>query len=366
MMKIKLFYIYISMGLCLNILNCTSATADGVFPSKIMKGKEYRIPLSDTNSFFTTSDLPVKYDAALLHLGTSSYSMNTHSVMSPCQASSTLSWTSDHRYYGLTLAKDTVLAVVDAASFAEAELKDEVSGKTQKFTGGGQWDSRGEFTPDFSLSSGVTWCSGKPFASTLYVKAGSEPSKLTGALVLYAGPNADLGVIETQSLYWGAPTQKIVYSSQSIEIIEPLVCRVSTPPKVDFGQVNITGVPGNGLLGVQKQGIDISCTPTDSLADKVTISFTGSYEGGYFGRLSVTDNSSGKSMGYIRGRYLDAGGSCGVDNQNDLGFNGVNGVKILNKVGGSINVPITWSLCANNSGLLGEGSAQATVKVDWD
>ncbi|HEC8324308.1 TPA: hypothetical protein RG501_RS10680 [Providencia rettgeri] len=366
MMKIKLFYIYISMGLCLNILNCTSATADGAFPSKIMKGKEYRIPLSVTNSRFTSSGLTVKYDAALFLLATTKYSINTHSVLSACQPSSTLSWTSDHRYYGLTLAKDTVLAVVDAVSFAEAELKDEVSGKKQKFTGGGQWDSSGRFTPKFSLSSGGTWCSGKPFASTEYVNGGPEPSTLTGELVLYAGPNADLGTIEIPTLAWGAPVEKIVYSQQSVEIIEPLVCRVSTPPKVDFGQVNITGVPEKGLLGVQKQGIDISCSPASSLADKVTISFTGSYEGGYFGRLSVTDNSSGKSMGYIRGRYLDAGGSCGADSQNDIGFNGVNGVKILNKVGGSINVPITWSLCANNSGLLGEGSAQATVKVDWD
>lgn len=190
---------------------------------------------------------------------------------------------------------------------------------------------------------------------------------------LYIGPNAVRGVytIPNDLVVNGIYYQHVTVADAGTVInYNPAVveCVILAPPTVDFGQVNLNGIPNNALLASKVQGIDISCTADaeSAVAEQMNISFTGDYSDTYWGRLSVK-NSSGVSMGYIRGRYLDTGGLCAGDTENEVGFDGTSGTKKINNVGvGTTHIPITWSLCSNGSGLLGDGSAQATVNIDWN
>lgn len=178
----------------------------------------------------------------------------------------------------------------------------------------------------------------------------------------YTIPQYKAGRYWSDNILLAGSDDTVIISKASLE------CTASAPPTINFGTVNLNGVSNNGLLASKVQGIDISCTAdaASAVAEQMNISFTGDYSDTYWGRLSVK-NSSGVSMGYIRGRYLDTGGLCAGDTENEVGFDGTSGTKKINNVGvGTTHIPITWSLCSNGSGLLGDGSAQATVNIDWD
>jgi len=178
----------------------------------------------------------------------------------------------------------------------------------------------------------------------------------------YTIPQYRAGRYWSKTILLAGSDDTVIISKASLE------CTASAPPTINFGTVNLNGVSNNGLLASKSQGIDISCSSNSegAVAENMEISFVGDYSSSYWGRLSVK-NSSGVSMGYIRGRYLDAEGSCAADSQNEVGFDSTNGRKTINNVGvGTTHIPITWSLCSNGSGLLGDGSAQATVNINWD
>ncbi|MBP6120827.1 MULTISPECIES: hypothetical protein [Providencia] len=192
---------------------------------------------------------------------------------------------------------------------------------------------------------------------------------------VYAGPAAISGNYTIPTLYdWlysknGPVLSGVLLNSTTVTVIsKKLLCSISAPPTIDFGLVNITGIPPNGLLKQKIQGVNITCSSDDASAitEKMNISFKGEYDGGYFGRLNVK-NSAGNKMAYIRGRYLEAEGLCAGDSVNEIGFNETSGVKTINNIGvGSTNIPITWSLCNLGDGLLGEGTAQATMNINWE
>jgi len=178
----------------------------------------------------------------------------------------------------------------------------------------------------------------------------------------YIIPSYKAGRYWSNTILLAGSNDTVIVSKVSLE------CTVSAPPTINFGQVNTSGIPNNGLLASAVQGIDISCIADNAsvVAEQMNISFNGEYPSTHWGRLSVK-NSAGVPMGYIRGRYLDAAGLCAGDTENEVGFNGTNGIKKINNVGvGTTHIPMTWSLCSNDSGLLGDGSAQATVNINWD
>ena len=194
---------------------------------------------------------------------------------------------------------------------------------------------------------------------------------------VYASTTAKAGTYSIPAIFTGVSIINALKDSQwfpsklngsSIIVTKPLECSISSPTTIDFGIVNITGVSNNSLLGTKMQGLNIVCFSEDpnAVTEKVRVSFIGEYESTYWGRLNIK-NKAGKAMGYIRGRYLNDGGSCSADTVNEVGFNGINGIKIINNVrAGTLPIPITWSLCSNGSGLLGEGTGKATVNIDWD
>lgn len=188
----------------------------------------------------------------------------------------------------------------------------------------------------------------------------------TAAAGTYAIPNIFIGqsILNINPLYQFTPS---TLQSSSIVVRRPLECRITSPTSINFGPVNITGVSTGHLLASQFKELEINCASdtADAVAD-MTIIFSGKYSDGNWGRLDITNNAN-ENMAYIRGRYINASGSCAIDKVNEVGFDGESGIKKINAVkNGIVKLPITWSLCSNASGLLGQGNAQATINVNWD
>jgi len=189
---------------------------------------------------------------------------------------------------------------------------------------------------------------------------------------LYIGPNATPGTYNTGEISLSMFCRTIslypvTTGAQFTVVKAALTCNIATPPVVNFGRINIAGSANGSLLGSGDSTIDINCTtPGAGATTDMKISFTGSYEGTYWGRLSLT-NTSNKTMAYIRGQYISGSATCTANSEREIGFDGSSGTKTLNNVGaGLTSVPVSWSLCSNGSQLLGDGSAQATALIEWE
>lgn len=204
-------------------------------------------------------------------------------------------------------------------------------------------------------------------------KSGTNTSSFQGSIGIYAGPNAAVGTYTTPTVELiqaidgsvsGYYASKMLSVAGTVRVVPELVCSVNAPPTIDFGSVNIQGLGSGVLLAHKNQDLILDCTGDSRLTQTMTVKFNGDYEGGYFGRLSVSD-TTGRLLGYIRARYLNDGGTCSADTTNEVTFN-ESKPRITQAKAGQVVVPITWSLCTNGSGLYGEGSAQATASVTWE
>lgn len=235
----------------------------------------------------------------------------------------------------------------------------------------------------------VTWTGGKPAAPSLYNEClGSYPWNLTPpssgsrgsgsstanlTATVHVGPNAVKANTykPTYSVlrYWVRDAVNNINTAvlPDITVTSPLSCTILPLPIIDFGVVNLSGKTNNTLLASKSTNLTINCTSTEGLiaTTNVTTTFSGVSPAGYKGQLALV-NDTASIMGYIRGRYITDDGTCTVDSVNEVVFDSSK-PRVTNNVGiGQTQIPITWSLCSNDSNLFGEGTAQATVNMTWD
>ncbi|HHR6079057.1 TPA: hypothetical protein ACS7ZY_001402 [Providencia alcalifaciens] len=166
----------------------------------------------------------------------------------------------------------------------------------------------------------------------------------------------------------------------SFTIELPIQCTINTPPKIDFGKVNIwdwegntSGTPGGNskdVLGVANGNFMINCTgdngahapakltlkgPTQQFANdlKMTMDATGEVAPATV-RASIKSIYSPCSTSGI---YFGTGNKTPPGNEVDLGELTV----------GSHQIPYRFSLCSRGDGFKsGAASATATVTIDWE
>lgn len=211
------------------------------------------------------------------------------------------------------------------------------------------------------------------YPKSYYVGSGKSTASFTSALTwqIYVGKNTPKGSYTISNLFIANPlsascSSGIYNQGDIVNVIQPLACTVSPPATVNFGEVNITGISAaNQLLATKKGDLTVNCTGGTA---KVTMNV--SFSGGYIAtarQLSLKDSNKENSRGYVRGRYTTGtAGTCSTYTTGDVYFDNSNPRVINNVVVGNTNVPITWSLCSQASGALGESSAQATVNINWD
>lgn len=198
---------------------------------------------------------------------------------------------------------------------------------------------------------------------------------LTGSLNgrIYIGPNAQTGTYTIPSLElfspWNTLSWVTLITPGSVITIEkpPITCSIAPPAQVDFGVIDINGVSNSEqLLAVKNGNLSINCTDGEETSVRVT--FSGELSNGLSRKLALKNSVDGtESAANIGGRYLNNyQGTCSSFITDDVYFTGDN-PKVINNVGvGETIIPITWSLCSNQNGSLGEGKAQATVSINWD
>ena len=189
---------------------------------------------------------------------------------------------------------------------------------------------------------------------------------------IYVGAGGFIGTTVVNglgvSLEYPNFTKNVNIISGSTTFINPPSpsCTVSAPPTIDFGSVNPIGMPGNSVLNVRTQGLNVDCASDSSSAigSSVYITASGAAMSGYPRRLGLF-NDSGKLLAYLRGRTGEGAGECG-GHKDELSFDSSVKNSIPDLVVGSNYIPLTWTLCSDGSEALGHGTAQATVTVNWD
>lgn len=379
MITLRFLSLYVLTGICSSIFNLSYANSI-VYPSYIEKGRVYSFPLNVYSNYTSSggSIHTIEDYGALFSIDTK-YSLNGFNAY--CLSSSLFSWTSDKRYYGLTVAKDTVIAIVNATSDTKAYLRngDVTPSKYTVYSGGGSWDAQGVFTPTFPLPSGKTWCSGKPFDNTLVSQINSPlpgiNGTLTGTLVLYAGPNADFGLINIPLLYWSLPFRgDEIASSQSIQVIKSRECTISAPPIIDFGTVSGFGVPENDFLKQVSGELRVQCGPGgDASLAKIQLIGDALPKYGYILPMKNSDGESapGEIRGWVnRTPVPTTKCSGGASSSGELFFGDSSKWYDVGEISdGSNTIPYVFNLCgsgANKSANLGPASATAVVNLSWE
>ncbi len=283
-------------------------------------------------------------------------------------------------YEGIRVADGVILVPMNLNVSAIGAFANVSADDMKQFNSSVTSNDKGRRNNIGSKSNPYLWCSSLQDIDDPYrwVRIDGGDASSSGSVYwgVYASPSAAAGTYAIPELFMGQSiinaltlfqfTQSTLQSS-SIVVRRPLECRITSPTSIDFGPVNIKGIRAHELLASRYKDVVINCTSdtADAVAD-MTISFTGNYSNRNWGRLDITNNIN-QNMGYIRGRYIQTNGSCVADKENEVGFDGESGIKIIKAVkNGIIKLPITWSLCSNDSGLLGRGDAQATINVNWD
>ncbi len=287
-------------------------------------------------------------------------------------------------YYGIKIAEGVILVPMNLNVTASGGFANSVTGNEtdiKKYNSSVSTNGKGLRNNVGTKSNPTLWCSilqdiGEPYR-WVRIEGGSGTSTGSVSWGVYASSTAAAGTYTIPKLFIGQglinDSGTVQYTAStlqgsSITVRRPLACQIVSPTSIDFGTVNITGKSADQLLATQSKDLEINCASdtVDAVAD-MTLAFSGQFpEGNYWGRLSVT-NSDSQVMGYIRGRYINASGSCAPDTVNEVGFNGTSGTKTIKGVqNGITKVPMTWSLCSNGASLLGRGNAQATININWD
>ncbi|MBG5884703.1 hypothetical protein I4990_17320 [Providencia alcalifaciens] len=285
-------------------------------------------------------------------------------------------------YSGLKIAEG-ILLIIDGA----------VTGTTKATTNS---NATKNFTISFNGSGGVPYSLTNTLniLSTGLCSSGVVPpsdNQYTGAssvnvrYSLYISPSASAGTYVIPDYYWrkesGSIASKIfTISNSTITIEKPMMCTINTPPKIDFGKVNVwdwggntSGTPGGNrkdVLGVADGNFMINCTGDNGAHSPAKLTLKGNTQG-YANDLKMTMNATGevapatvrasiksiKSACSSDGIYFDPSTNPEPGNVVDLG-----GLTV-----GSHQVPYRFSLCALGEGFkIGAASATATVTIDWE
>lgn len=281
---------------------------------------------------------------------------------------------SDGKYTGLKIAKDILFIVKDATV-------NTYGGGANN--GGAKFDTYGNTTATGSASiqsAPFTYCA---TAYNFPSKIGSRSLSFNGTVAIYVGPNAQPGRYNIPAFYAGLYDQQGVPLSSAGYITiknNQLSCSISTPPKIDFGKVNVwdwegntSGTPGGNrkdVLGVVDGNFSINCTGDNDVVTPAKLTLTGTLQT-YSNDLKMTMDATGEvAPATIRASIKSIYSPCSASGIN-FGTGGqtppANEVDLGGFTTGSHQVPYRFSLCALGKGFKsGAASASATITIDWE
>lgn len=149
---------------------------------------------------------------------------------------------------------------------------------------------------------------------------------------------------------------------------ETLECTISSPPTIDFGNVNLTGQEKDGdILSYSNGNLNVSCSGSATGAT-ATISVSGD-KGRYTDTLQLTGTSDSAEIRGVIGNPVTPTGSCSAkaDGYNNfITFSNGTPVNIGKITSGNNQIPYSFTLCSKGIYSLGKANATATISLDWD
>ncbi|MCU6213122.1 fimbrial protein [Morganella morganii] len=344
--------------------------AEVVYPSVITPGTAVALPFSVQSSYTVIGggSYGVKCTTGV-KVVVGSQPLNGFTA-NDCVQTSQLAWSSDGKYYGYRVQTGVILAIVSATASGDVKLR--ASGVTYPWQPTNiRWDSSGISTGTWSLESGTAWNAGMWRNDASFTTSNNDIWSATaaGTVVLSVDASVPTGtVINLPILYLSAPLRGTPIALQAaVEVVQPLTCSVYSPSTIDFGTINRNVVTGT-LLATQKGDLTLNCNGSAKTPkSNMNVSFTGNTA--YSGKLLQLRNSSDEiTLANIRGRLASPlSGTCSSYSANDVIFDGTVSLTKSNVGVGQTVIPLTWSLCQNSTVTnTGEGSAQATVTIDWE
>ncbi len=287
---------------------------------------------------------------------------------------------------GILIAPDIIVGLTGTASGDYTPIRDT---NYTVVTATGIWESDGTFDSSAAkTATGYTWCGGANTSnpSQLYFQKGHQySSKFTGSWFVYIGPNAKKGTYPLKAIILGrgqynggVPTTLI--NAGNITYNPPILCTINTPPKIDFGKVNIwewegntSGTPGGNrkdVLGSIDGNFTINCTGSNGAHTPAKLTLKGTVQT-YSNDLKMTMDATGEvAPATIRASIKSIYAPCHTSGIN-FGTGGktppANEVNLGELTVGQHLIPYRFSLCALGEGFKsGAASASATVTIDWE
>ncbi|HHR5883014.1 TPA: hypothetical protein ACS7XF_002997 [Providencia alcalifaciens] len=287
---------------------------------------------------------------------------------------------------GILIAPDIIVGLTGTASGDYTPIRDT---NYTVVTATGIWESDGTFDSSAAKTApGYTWCGGANTSnpSQLYFKKGHQySSSFTGSWFVYIGPNAKKGTYPLKEILLGrgqynnGVATKLI-NAGNITYVPPIQCTINTPPKIDFGKVNIwdwegntSGTPGGNrkdVLGIADGNFTINCTGDNGAHTPAKLALKGDTQG-YTNDLKMTMDTTGEvAPATIRASIKSLYPPC---DSNGVNFGLTTGKPLAHTVDlgdltiGTHQVPYRFSLCALGEGFKsGAASATATVTLDWE
>lgn len=228
-------------------------------------------------------------------------------------------------------------------------------------------------------------CASLPNNTAVKEGATVKASLTSGKLAVYVNKSAKPGSYNIPAVYLVADTKStssvLVAAGGTLIVKYPqLSCTVSTPPKIDFGKVNIwdwegntSGTPGGNrrdVLGMIDGSFTINCTGDAGVHAPAKLTLDGIVQA-YSNDLGMTMNATGEiAPATVRASIKSIYAPCS-SNGISFGTGNVtppaNEVKLEELTVGQNVIPYRFSLCSRGEGFKsGAASGSATIKIDWE
>lgn len=247
----------------------------------------------------------------------------------------------------------------------------------------GTWDSNGVYSGNAKPESGYTWCGA--FQSEDSPISQGDYASFSGKIIVYAKNNAPKGTYNFPGVQLVKGSNRTTFTEDLVEpstftIVDPLICTISTPPEIAFGDVNLWDFPGNtggkqggnrrDVLGAVDGSLTVDCSGGDSkysVPAKLTLKGTAQAYSNDLRLIMDTDGSIAPAT--VRASIKNIYSPC---SSSGISFNSGNSkppanIVDINLQQGINTIPYRFSLCSRGEGYTqGSASGTATITLDWD